>query len=82
WQLKRENRIASLLLGASLLIGLYLAITGNTSDKAWILAAHIAVAVIGAAWISRQHRVAVACLAMLPMATYFYDRAYYGPSQR
>lgn len=82
WQLKRENRIASLLLGVSLLIGLYLAITGNTSDKAWILAAHIAVAVVGAAWISRQHRVAVACLSMLPLATYFYDRAYYGPSQR
>ncbi|MFN9299793.1 MAG: tetratricopeptide repeat protein [Acidobacteriota bacterium] len=82
WVVRREKPLAALLLSLSLAIGLYLAITGNTSDKAWILAAHIATAVAGAAWLSRQHRVAVAALAMLPLATYFYDRNYYQPSQR
>ena len=80
--LRRENKIAAALLSLSMGIGTWLAITGNTSDKAWVLAAHIAVAVAGVAWISRQHRVALACLSMLPLATYFYDRAYYAPSQR
>lgn len=82
WLLRRENPIAAGLLAIALGVGAYLAVVGNTSDKAWILAAHIAIAVLGAAWVSKQHRIAVACLAMLPLATYFYDRAYYAPSQR
>jgi len=82
WILRRENRIAAGLLALALLIGVGLAVVGNTSDKAWVLAAHIAVAVLGTAWISKQHRVALACLVMLPLATYVYDRAFDGPSQK
>ncbi|MCX6611062.1 MAG: hypothetical protein NTW74_09470, partial [Acidobacteria bacterium] len=82
WILRRENPVAAALLATTLCIGVALAIVGNTSDKVWVLAAHIAIAVLGVAWISKQHRVAVACLAMLPLATYFYDRNYYQPTQR
>lgn len=82
WVLKREKPLVSAALAISFGIGVYLAKTGNTSEKAWILATHIGVSVIGVALLSRRHRVAVAALAMLPLGTYFYDRAYYGPSQR
>jgi len=82
WMLRREKPIAAGLLAVALMVGMYLAIVGNTSDQAWVLAGHIAVGVVGAAWVSKQHRVAVAGLSMLPLATYFYDRAYYAPSQK
>jgi tetratricopeptide (TPR) repeat protein len=82
WMLRKENKVAAALLAVALGVGVWLAVVGNTSDKAWLLAAHIAVAIVGAAWVSKQHRVAVACLAVLPLATYFYDRNYYEPSRK
>ncbi len=82
WLLKREQPWTAVAMGAALVLGALLAIFGNTSDQAWLLAAHIAVAVVATAMISRRHRVALAVLALLPLATYFYDRNYYEPSQR
>ena len=82
WILRKENPVAAILLATTLCIGIALAVVGNTSDKVWVLGAHIAVAILGVGWISKQYRVAVACLAMLPLATYFYGRNYYQPTQR
>jgi Tfp pilus assembly protein PilF len=82
WMIRKEKPVAAALLGGALGIGVYLAVVGNTSDQAWVLAAHIAAAVVGTALLSRQHRAGVTALAMLPLATWFYDRNYYQPSQR
>jgi tetratricopeptide (TPR) repeat protein len=82
WVLRRERPLVAALLAAALGLGVYLAVVGNTFDQRWVLAAHIAVAIVAVGWISKQHRVALACLAMLPLGTYFYDRNYYEPSQR
>ena len=82
WMLRQERRWAAIFLGLGLLSGGYLAWRGNTHDQAWVLAGHIALAVLGVGLLSKQHRVALACLAMLPLGTYFYERKYYEPSQR
>ncbi len=82
WMLRREKPWVSALLAIALLSGAALAYFGNTHDKVWLLAGHIAIAILGAGLLSRRHATAVACLAMLPLGTYFYDRNYYEPSQR
>jgi Flp pilus assembly protein TadD len=76
WMLRREKPIAAGLLGLAFLSGVWLMVRGNTSDQAWVLMAHIAVAVLGVGWIGKQFRLAIACLALLPLASYLYDRAF------
>ena len=59
-----------------------MAVRGNTSDHAWVLYAHIAVAIVGVGLISKQYRLALACLAIWPAATYTYERFYEKPAAR
>ncbi len=80
WVLRRENRPAMLMLGGALGIGVWMAVRGNTSDQAWVLYAHIAVAIAGVGLISKQYRLALACLAIWPAATFTYERFYEKPA--
>lgn len=82
WAIRREHRGASIVLAISLALGLWLAIRGNTSDQVWLLWAHIGTAIVGVALLGNRYRIALACLAILPMATYTYERIYARPAQR
>ncbi|MDX2268837.1 MAG: tetratricopeptide repeat protein [Bryobacter sp.] len=82
WMLRRERRWAAAFLTLGLASGALLAWQGNTHDKSWLLAAHIGVAILGVGLVSKRHLTALACLALLPLGTYFYDRNYYEPSKQ
>jgi tetratricopeptide (TPR) repeat protein len=82
WMVRAEKRWAALFLTVALMSGAWLAWRGNTHDQAWVLLGHIAVAVMGAGLLGRRHVTALACLAMLPLGTYFYEQKVQRPAQR
>jgi tetratricopeptide (TPR) repeat protein len=82
WMVRREKPLVTAVLVLGLISGAVLAWLGNTHDKVWLLAGHIAVAIIGAGLLSKRHATAVACLSMLPLGAFFYDRNFYEPGQR
>jgi tetratricopeptide (TPR) repeat protein len=81
WLLRKQRPAAAILLALALATGTALMVFGNTSAQSKVLAAHIALAVLGVACISPRHRFALAALALLPAGTYLYDRYLAKPRQ-